>query len=57
MKRSTVHSSLREEFAAFWNREDELLGYPFQPNEVIFWELETLGLRRYASLLDVCEKR
>lgn len=52
-----MHSSLREEFAAVWDREDELLGYPFQPNEVVFWELETLGLKRYASLLGVCEKR
>lgn len=52
-----MHSTSREEFAVVWDREDELLGCLFQPNGVIFWDLEKLGLKRYASLLGVCEKR
>lgn len=52
-----MHSSLREEFVAVWDDEDGHLECPFQPNGVIFGELEKLGLRRYASLLGVCEKR
>jgi hypothetical protein len=50
-KRSTVRSSLREEFVAVWGLEDEPLGCPFQPNPVIFWEFETLGLKRYVDFL------
>lgn len=46
-----MRSSLREEFVAVWGLEDEPLGCPFQPNPVIFWEFETLGLKRYVDFL------
>lgn len=57
LKISTVHVTFREGVAVDWDHEGELLGRLFQPSEVTSWELETLGLEKYAGLLGVCEKR